>query len=145
MSPRNPKAKEQEKAAEQAGDEAAQEVKDRTGTGEKPPSDPEELRQEIRETREEVGETVEALAQKADVKSQAQQKIDERKEQLRERQEQAKAKAAEIREKVTSVTPEQAREASGQMAQQVQERPLPFAVGAAFAGGLLVGFLLRRR
>jgi cobalamin biosynthesis Mg chelatase CobN len=80
MSPRDKEAKEQQKAAEQAGDEAAQEVKDSSGVGDRPPSDPQELREEIAETREGLGATVEAPAGKADVKTQAQEKVEQAKE-----------------------------------------------------------------
>jgi Protein of unknown function (DUF3618) len=82
MSPRDRSAKEQEKASQQAGQEAAQAVKDETGVGRIPPSDPQELREEIAESREALGDTVEALADKADVKSRVQEKVAERKEQV---------------------------------------------------------------
>ena len=75
MSPRDKSAKEQEKAAQEAGQEAAQAVKDRTGIGSIPPSDPQELREEIAETRDALGDTVEALAGKADVKSRAKEQV----------------------------------------------------------------------
>lgn len=125
MSPRDRQAKDQEKAAQQAGREAAQEVKDRTGTGNVPPSDPQALREEIEETREGLGDTVDALAQKADVKAQAQEKIAAQKEQLRERQEQAKQKAGEV-------------------AQQARERP-PVLVAAAIVFALLLLWRIRKR
>jgi MYXO-CTERM domain-containing protein len=119
MTPRDSSAKDQEKAAQKAGDDAAQAVKDETGVGDRPPSDPDELRQEIEETREDLGETVEALADKADVKAQAQEKV-------KETQEQAKAKVSEVTE-------------------QAKERPTPIAAGAAVALGLLAIVLWRRR
>jgi alkylation response protein AidB-like acyl-CoA dehydrogenase len=126
MTPRERKAKEQEKDAQAAGDEAAQAVKDRTGVGEKPPSDPDQVREEIAETRAELGDTVEALADKADVKAQAKQKIEQRKEQLRETQEQAKEKLGEV-------------------SQQAQERPAPVAAIAGGAFVLLLLLWLKRR
>jgi hypothetical protein len=122
VTPRDREAKEQEKAAQQAGDDAAQAVKDETGVGEKPPSDPDQLREEIQETREELGQTVEALAQKADVKTQVREQVEERKEQLRGVQEQAKAKV-------------------GETAEQAKQRPVPIG---AVAGALLAGFVLLR-
>jgi MYXO-CTERM domain-containing protein len=125
MSPRDRQAKDQEKAAQQAGKEAAQDVKDRTGVGKVPPSDPQALREEIQETREGLGDTVDALAQKADVKAQAQEKIAERKEQLRETQEQAKEKAAEV-------------------AEQARQRP-PVLVAGAMVLALLLLWRIRRR
>jgi Protein of unknown function (DUF3618) len=95
MTPRDREAKQQEKAAQQAGDEAAQAVKDETGVGDKPPSDPQQLREEIEETREELGDTVEALTRKADVKAQAQEKLGEGKQQLRQARRQVQAKVEE--------------------------------------------------
>jgi hypothetical protein len=123
MTPRDKEAKEQEKAAERAGEEAAQAVKDETGTGDTPPSDPQQLREEIEETREELGETVEALAQKADVKARVDEVIAEGKEQLRNTQEQVKTKVAETAER---------------------RIPLGTAVAASL-GVLVLLWLLRRR
>jgi hypothetical protein len=40
MTPRDKSAKDQQKASKQAGEEAAQAVKDETGVGDRPPSDP---------------------------------------------------------------------------------------------------------
>jgi uncharacterized protein DUF3618 len=118
MTPRDKDAKEQEKASQEAGEEAAQAVKDETGVGDRPPSDPEQLREEIQETREELGETVEALADKADVKAHAQEKV-------KETQEQAKAKVSEV-------------------AEQARERPTPIVAGAVVVALLLL-WLLRRK
>jgi small-conductance mechanosensitive channel len=98
----------------------------RTAKDHEPPSDPQELREEIRETREELGQTVEALAQKADVKAQVQEKVEERKEQLRGAQEQAKEKAA--------VVGKQAQERRGQLT----------TVAAVLAGALVLLWLIRR-
>ncbi len=125
MSPRDPEAKEQQEAAEQAGQEAAQEIKDRTGIGDVPPSEPDALREEIEETREELGQTVEALAQKADVKAQVQEQVEERKEQLRETQERAKQTAANV-------------------ASEARQRP-PATAGVAIAIALFLLWILRRR
>jgi ElaB/YqjD/DUF883 family membrane-anchored ribosome-binding protein len=100
--------------------------------------DPDQIKQEIHETREEMGETVEALAGKADVKAQARQAADERKERL-------KSKAGEVRAKVRGATPEQAQQSAGQLAERARREPMPFAVGGAFAAGLVLGILLKRR
>jgi ElaB/YqjD/DUF883 family membrane-anchored ribosome-binding protein len=140
MTPRDKKAKEQEKA----GDEAAQAVKDRTGVGEKPPSDPEELREEITETREELGATVEALSDKADVKGQASQKVAEGKEQLKEKQQQAKAKVSDLGDKVGGATPDDVKGAATQAVHTAEERPFP-AIAAAFGAGIVVGWIVKRR
>lgn len=127
MTPRDKAAKEQEQAAQQAGDEAAQVVKDETGVGDRPPSDPQQLREEIAETREQLGETVEALSQKADVKGQVQEKVAERKEQLRGAQE-------ELRTKV------------GQATEQAKQRPAPIgAVVGGLVAALVLLWLIRRR
>ena len=144
MSPRDKKAKEQEKAAQQAGDEAAQAVKDRTGVGDKPPSDPEELREEIKETREELGSTVEALSDKADVKGQASQKAAEAKQQLKVKQAQAKAKVSELGGKAGEATPEDVKGAATQAMHSAEERPFP-AIAGAFAAGVVVGWIIKRR
>jgi len=125
MTQRDETASEQEKATERAGEGAAPTVKRET-VRDRPPSDPQELREEIRETREELGQTVEALAQKADVKAQVQEKVEERKEQLRGAQEQAKEKAA--------VVGKQAQERRGQLT----------TVAAVLAGALVLLWLIRR-
>ena len=87
-----------------------------------PELDPEqeEIRREIAETRQELGETVEALAGKADVKGQA------------------KAKVGEVRDKVTSASPEQVRQAA-------REYPIPLALFGALGAGVLIGVLIGRR
>jgi Protein of unknown function (DUF3618) len=127
MTPREKAAKEQEKAAQQAGDEAAQAVTDETGVGDRPPSDPQQLREEIREDREELGDTVEALAQKADVKAQVRENVAERKEQLRRAQDQVKSKL-------------------GETAEQAKQRPAPIgAVAGGLVAALVLLWLIRRR
>jgi predicted Zn-dependent peptidase len=121
------------------------------GTGPEPPSEAEELRQEIRQTREELGHTLETVAEKADVsaqaqqvKAQAQERVDERKEQLRQSQEAAKAKAGEVREQIEQATPEQARAVFRQLQQQARDNPLPAAVIGLVVASLLVRRLRRR-
>ena len=119
MTPREKSAKEQEKGSQEAGDEAAQAVKDETGVGDRPPSDPDKLREEIQETREDLGDTVEALAEKADVKAHAQEKV---------RETQAQAKAGDL----------------GQQAKQNQA-PITAGAGAVLGLGVLLIILRRRR
>jgi hypothetical protein len=126
MTQRDETAREQENAAQQTGEEAAQPATGETRISDRPPSDPQQLREEIRETREQLGETVEALAQKADVKGQVQQKVIERKEQLRGAQEQAKEKAA--------VVGEQAQARRGQLT----------TVAAVLVAALVALWLIRR-
>ena len=100
--------------------------------------EPEEIRSEIEETREQLGETVEALAEKADVKGQAKAKVEETKQRFTR-------KAGDAKEKVANASPDQAKDAASSAASTAQERPLPFAVGGAFAIGLVVGLLIARR
>ncbi len=97
---------------------------------------PEEISEEIAETREELGDTVEALAGKADVKGQAKAKVDEAKGE-------AKAKVDEAKIKVDSAKGE-AKAKVDSAAQSVQDNPVPVAVAAAFAAGVIVGWLLGR-
>jgi ElaB/YqjD/DUF883 family membrane-anchored ribosome-binding protein len=102
------------------------------------PREPEQIRAEIEETREQLGETVEALAEKADVKGQAKAKVDETKQRFAR-------KAEDAKEKISNASPDQAKGAAANVQQTAKEKPLPFAVGGAFAAGLLLGLLLARR
>jgi ribosome-binding protein aMBF1 (putative translation factor) len=90
-----------------------------------PPSDTEQLREEISETREGLGDTVEALAQKTDVKAQVADKREEAKERVR-------SKVAAVREKAAG-TP---------AAQQAIEQPW---IPAGAAAGLLLLMVWRSR
>ena len=100
--------------------------------------EPDQIRSEIEETREQLGETVEALAEKADVKGQAKAKVEETKQRFTR-------KAGDAKDKIAGASPEQAKGAASSAASTAQERPLPFAVGGAFAVGLVVGLLLARK
>lgn len=102
------------------------------------PQSPEELRDEIQQTREELGDTVEALAEKADVKAQA-------KDRLASVKDTAQEKRAEFIAKARQATPESAGAGAQQVTSAVQQKPLPFAAGGAFAMGVLVGWLAGRR
>ncbi len=83
------------------------------------PKSPEELREDIARTREELGDTVEALAAKTDVKAQV------------------GAQAEAIKENL--------QQGAQQAADAVTRRPgAPVAI-AAVAGGVLVGWLIKRR
>jgi ElaB/YqjD/DUF883 family membrane-anchored ribosome-binding protein len=115
------------------------EDKGQSGTAvERGSSDPAQLQREIEQTREEIGETVESLAAKTDVKGRAQARVAEGKERLAQRKDDVvgKAKAA---------TPESASAGAGQAVTAVRSKPVPAAGAAAFAGGLLIGYLLGRR
>ncbi len=98
---------------------------------------PEEIRSEIEQTRDELGDTVEALAAKTDVKSQAQDRIAAARETVTGKKDDFVAKARQA-------TPESASAGAQQLSSTVQEKPLPFAAAGAFAGGLLIGWLLGR-
>ena len=103
-----------------------QSVASKARVGDRPPGDPRQLREEIKETREELGETVEALVQKTDVKGQLQGKVAERKETLRAAREQARQRMASV-------------------ARQARERRTPLATAAALlVAGLVVLWLVRR-
>lgn len=98
---------------------------------------PEEIRRDIEETREDLGETAEALAQKADVKGQAKAKVEDVKQS-------AQQKAQELGSKAKQATPDSAGAGAEQVASVVQENPVPLAIGAAFAAGVLVGWMLSK-
>lgn len=124
------------------------------------PRSAEEIRAEIEQTREQLGETVEALAEKTDVQARTQERIDAARETVSE-------KVSEVREAVTGnvaaarstvsqkademvsrareVTPESAQAGLHQAGATIQERPLPYATIAAFAAGLLIGWMIGRR
>ena len=99
---------------------------------------PEELHREIEQTREELGDTVQALAEKTDVKAQARDRIAAVKETAQEKKDEFVSKAKQV-------TPDSAGAGAQQVASRIQQRPVPFTVGGAFAAGLLVGWLLGRR
>jgi ElaB/YqjD/DUF883 family membrane-anchored ribosome-binding protein len=113
------------------------------------PQSPEQIREEIERTQEQLGDTVEALAHKTDVKAQASARIDAAKESIQETVQGARESVAgtkdELLTKVKQATPESAGAGAQQMSATVQEKPLPFATAAAFAGGVLVGWLFARR
>jgi ElaB/YqjD/DUF883 family membrane-anchored ribosome-binding protein len=99
---------------------------------------PEEIRADIEQTREELGDTVEALAAKTDVKARAQDRVAEIKDAAQTKREELTGRAREI-------SPETATDASQHVVSTVQQKPLPFTAAGAFAGGLLIGWLIGRR
>jgi ElaB/YqjD/DUF883 family membrane-anchored ribosome-binding protein len=99
---------------------------------------PEELRREIEQTREELGDTVQALAEKTDVKAQARDRIAAVKDTAQEKKDEFVFKAKHI-------TPDSASAGAQHVASRIQEKPMPFTAGGAFAAGLLLGWLLGRR
>jgi ElaB/YqjD/DUF883 family membrane-anchored ribosome-binding protein len=113
---------------------------DKTANGtdaDREPKSPEEIRAQIEQTRQQLGDTVEALAEKTDVKAQAKSRISAAKDS-------AQTKRDEYVGKAKRAAPESASAGADQLAATVQEKPLPFAVGAAFVLGLAIGWLLRR-
>ena len=101
-------------------------------------SDPEEIRAQIEQTRQELGDTVSALSAKTDVKAQANERIEETKAALGEKRDQMIGKAREI-------SPDSAMSAASSGRRKVGENPLPVAVAAAFAAGLITGRVLAHR
>ena len=98
---------------------------------------PEEIQKDIAQTRENLGDTAAALAGKADVKGQAKAKVDSAKHSAQEKKDDlfGKAKAA---------APDSVGSGAQSVASTAQDNPLPFAVGAAFLVGVVVGRMLRR-
>ena len=120
---------------------------------------PEEIQAEIETTREELGDTVGAIADKADVKKQAKRKVEDAKAKAAAKKDEIKdkatTKAEEASRKAKEATPEsapagaqqatQAAQHAGQRAvRAAQENPVAGA-GAAFAVGVLIGWILGRR
>jgi ElaB/YqjD/DUF883 family membrane-anchored ribosome-binding protein len=109
---------------------------------------PEEIREDIAEAREQLGDTVEALASKADVKGQAKAKVESAKVGAQEKLGSAKESAQQTADRLASKAKEAAPESFGAGAQQVagsaQENPVPIAIAAAFAAGVMVGWILSR-
>jgi hypothetical protein len=99
---------------------------------------PDEIEAEIEQTRQELGDTVEALAAKTDVKAQAKDKIAQVKGGARQKKD-------EVASRARAATPDSAGAGAQQVVSTVQRKPLPFAAAGAFAGGVLVGWILRRR
>ncbi len=121
---------------DQAASEGGAAVSATAGEGQQ--KTPQEIEAEIEQTRQELGDTVEALAGKADVKAQAKDKI----AQMRDS---AQHKKDELTTRAGGATPDSAGAGAQQLASTVQRKPLPFAAAGAFAGGVLVGWILRRR
>jgi ElaB/YqjD/DUF883 family membrane-anchored ribosome-binding protein len=109
-----------------------------TPSGAEEPRSPEKIRHEIDQTREELGDTVEALAAKTDVKAQVKDRVEEIRSDAEQRKEELLTKAKEA-------VPESAGAGAQQVAETVKAKPVPFSAAGAFAAGLLVGWLLRRK
>jgi hypothetical protein len=121
----------------------------RNGHG-NPPSDPQELREEIARIRADLGDTVEALAAKADVKARAQEAVhstvETAKLRMREGVEQVAVNAAYAGRELRTHPKEAIQTGLQRMVVSVRERPAPWVVASALlvlAG--LVGFRNNRR
>jgi chromosome segregation ATPase len=98
---------------------------------------PQEIQEDIAQTREELGDTAAELADKADVKAQAKAKVDAAKESAQQKKDELFGKAKEA-------APDSVGSGAQSMVSTAQQKPLPFAVGAAFLVGIVVGRILRR-
>jgi Protein of unknown function (DUF3618) len=98
---------------------------------------PEAIQEDIEQTRENLGDTAAELAQKADVKGQAKAKVDSAKHSAQEKKD-------EIFGKAKAAAPDSVGSGAQSVASTAQQNPLPFAVGAAFLVGVVVGRTLRR-
>lgn len=149
--------------AREAAESAGAQASGQDAGGPAASSDPEALRRDIEHTREELGETVEALSAKADVKGQVQEKVEQRKQAVKEKTDEVRTKVAgavsgaggrvsgaatSAGQRVSGATPDDVKQSATQAASAAvtttQQRPLP-ALGVAFAGGLLLGWLIGRR
>jgi len=99
---------------------------------------PEEIEQDIEQTREELGETAAALAEKADVKAQAKAKAEAAKTSARQKKD-------ELLGKAKGAAPDSVGSGAQSVAATAKQNPVPIGVIAAFAGGVLVGWLVKRR
>ncbi|MBI5105456.1 MAG: DUF3618 domain-containing protein [Solirubrobacterales bacterium] len=114
---------------------------------------PEAIRRDIEHTREQVAETAAALAEKADVKARAHDKVEETKARITGKVDEAKSKVAgtagTAKEKVADATPASvasgAQSAAGTAQVRARENPIPVAVVAGFAAGVLLGWLIASR
>lgn len=103
-----------------------------------PPTDPEQLRQDIERTREELGETVEALIAKADVKARARERVGELSGRLREAttqaREQATAKVGQARSQIAGRSADAKHAAAGTAVPTDQLQARAAAVGQTLRG-----------
>jgi ElaB/YqjD/DUF883 family membrane-anchored ribosome-binding protein len=98
---------------------------------------PEEIQRDIEQTRDNLGDTAAELAAKADIKAQAKARADAAKRSAQEKKDELLGKAKEA-------APDSVGSGAQSVASTAQENPLPFAVGAAFLVGIVVGRILRR-
>lgn len=125
---------------------------------------PDEIRADIEHTREELADTAAALADKADVKARAHEKVEETKARFSHKVEETRAKvtgtvddartkmaagAGAAREKAGDATPETVatggRQAADTATTKAKENPIPTALIAGFAAGVVVGWIVWSR
>ena len=117
---------------------------------------PGQIEAEIETTRGDLGETVAELADKADVKKQAKKKAANTKAKAAAKKNEVKQAATattqavtgKVKEAVPESAPEasqKAQQAAAQASQAARENPVPAAAIGAFAGGLVIGWILGRR
>ena len=99
---------------------------------------PEEIEADIEATREELGDTVEALAAKTDVKGRTKAKVEATKETIA-------GKVSGIGDSARQATPDSASEGAQRAATAIKQNPEQAALAAAFAAGVLAGWLARGR
>ncbi|HET6510119.1 MAG TPA: DUF3618 domain-containing protein [Baekduia sp.] len=108
---------------------------------------PEEIRAAIEHTREELADTAAALAEKADVKTRAHEKVEETRARFNHKVEETRARvtagAGSARSRASGATPESvadgAQQAAGTATTKAKENPIPVALAAGFAAGLVIG------
>ena len=114
---------------------------------------PDQIKRDIEHTREELAETAAALAEKADVKARAHEKLDETKARLTGKVDTAKAKvtgsAGEAKDKASEATPSSVADGvqsfAGTAQAKANDNPIPVALIAGFAAGVLIGWIVASR
>ncbi|MEA2190351.1 MAG: hypothetical protein QOI73_472 [Solirubrobacteraceae bacterium] len=105
---------------------------------------PEQIREDIEQTREQLGATVEALAAKTDVKAQARSKVDDAGRRARDTVQAVRDKVAPAGNGSPAATPDPSA-VRRQLEQAAADNPIAVRVLCAFAAGVLVGVLVKRR
>lgn len=114
---------------------------------------PEQIKRDIEHTREELAETAAALADKADVKARAHEKLDETKARITGKVDTARATltgtAETAADKAADATPaavaDGAHSVAGTARVKIKDNPIPAALVAGFAAGVLIGRLVASR
>jgi ElaB/YqjD/DUF883 family membrane-anchored ribosome-binding protein len=101
---------------------------------------PDVIRHDIEHTREQLAQTAAALAEKADVKARAHEKVEETKARITGKVGDAKAKVTGGPGSANDV-----QAVAGMTATKVKANPIPTAVLAGVAAGVLLGWLIASR